>query len=99
MEFKLKLKMVLWAMFFYIVLISIDWYGNMDYIAIRKFSDVQKVEDQELLRLNSSYDVDQSKDYNWESSAIIKKTKGDIPFTFIGDTLSKTEKKLVLNKY
>jgi hypothetical protein len=99
MELKIKFKLAMIIIAFFFTLICIDWYSNMDYVNVVKREDSRKLTDKELLEARSTYTVDPSKEYIWESYRTVKYTKGNFPFIFNEEVLERTNDELKLNKY
>lgn len=99
MELKLKLKYMSVILFIFMILICIDWYGNMDYVNIYQEEHSNSLSKQELIVADKTYNIDYSKNYHWKHITVTKETKGNFPFTFNKVIVKKTEPELLEYKY
>lgn len=98
MELKLTIKFIALLISAYTIFICIGWYTTMDYVKIVEEKNIKSIPHAELLTLEKEYNIVLGKQYNWKSSETVKYTKGNFPYCFNKEVLSKTEPSIVLNR-
>lgn len=95
MELKIKLKLAALALLFFVGLILIDWYKNVDYTVIYNDEINERIPQERLSYYANDYIIDYNADYALSNTETIRKSKTKIPFIFKKETLKSTKKALI----
>ena len=95
MELKIKLKIAALVLLFFVTLIMVDWFKNVDYTTLYNDEICERIPQEKLSLYANEYIINYNAEYALSSVETIRKSKTPIPFVFKKELVSSTKKTLI----